>query len=261
MCTLIALHRCVRGAPLVVAANRDEYFARPAESPAIRETAAGRVLAPLDVQAGGTWLGLNEQGVFAALTNCRCLEPDPDRRSRGLLVSDMLARATAAEAAEELAQLRSGAYNPFNFFVADRQRAFVASYQDDPEVREVAPGAHVVGNVPLDEPSLKVTRVLERAEKARRASRARVIDELADVCREHDSGLGPLGDTCVHVQDTYGTRSSTLLMLAEDPRENLLLFADGSPCRTEYVDFTPLLRALSTKSSDALGEPSPEKTI
>jgi uncharacterized protein with NRDE domain len=261
MCTLIALHRCVRGAPLVVAANRDEYFERPAEGPAIRETASGRVLAPLDVRAGGTWLGLNEHGVFAALTNRRCLEPDPDRRSRGLLVSDMLSSASAAEAAEALDRLPGEAYNPFNFFLADRQQAFVASYQDAVEVREVLPGAHVVGNVPLDEPSPKVARVLERAEKARGSSAGRVIDELADVCREHDSGLGPLGDTCVHVEGTYGTRSSTLLRLADDPRENLLMFADGSPCRTEYVDFTPLLCALSTKSSDAVGELPPEKTI
>ena len=261
MCTLIALHRRVHGAPLVVAANRDEYFDRPAEALAIRETAAGRVVAPLDVRAGGTWLGLNEHGVFAALTNRRCLEPDPDARSRGLLVTDTLAFGTASDAADALAALPSDTYNPFNFFIADSERAFVATYAGGPEVHEVGPGAHVVGNVPIEETSPKVARVLEQAEKAASAPPARVLDELAEICRSHDSGLGPLGDTCVHMKDTYGTRSSTLLMLASDPSRSQLLFADGAPCRSEYDNFTSLLCALSTKSSDAQGESFAEKII
>ncbi|MGH0029521.1 MAG: NRDE family protein, partial [Myxococcota bacterium] len=92
MCTLIVLHRCFEAAPLVVAANRDEYLDRPTEGPALRETARGdgRVVAPRDARAGGTWLGLNENGLFAAITNRRCESPDPDRRSRGLIVMDAL---------------------------------------------------------------------------------------------------------------------------------------------------------------------------
>ena len=81
------------GAPLVVAANRDEYLDRPAEGPALRQLASGRVLASRDARAGGTWLGLSETGLFAALTNRPCPEPDPQRRSRGLLVHDALAAA------------------------------------------------------------------------------------------------------------------------------------------------------------------------
>ena len=90
MCTLIALHRCVAGVPLVIAANRDEYLARPTEGFAIRETETGPVLAPRDGLAGGTWLGINRSGVFAAVTNRRTDTPDPTRRSRGLLVMDLL---------------------------------------------------------------------------------------------------------------------------------------------------------------------------
>jgi uncharacterized protein with NRDE domain len=256
MCTLIVLHRCVPGAPLVVAANRDEHLDRPAEPPAIRSSGFGAVLAPLDVRAGGTWLGLNPHGVFAALTNRRCSEPDPERRSRGLLVTDLLAAPSAAEAARLIAELPEQAYNPFNLFVSDGSEAFLASYVDTPVVSEVLPGAHVVGNVdPADLGDSKVARVRERAEKAASVSRARVIDELADVCREHDSGAGPLGDTCVHF-DGYGTRSSALLMLADTEDESRLFFADGPPCRTEYINSTSLLRALSRQASDASGESS-----
>src|SRR5262249_10657645 len=93
-CTLIALHHCIDRAPLVIAANRDEFLDRPAEGPALREIAGGRIVAPRDVRAGGTWLGVNALGVFAALTNRRTSEPDPVRRSRGLLVLDALEAAT-----------------------------------------------------------------------------------------------------------------------------------------------------------------------
>ncbi|MCE7958558.1 MAG: hypothetical protein DYH06_11570, partial [Acidobacteria bacterium ACB2] len=85
MCTLVALHRCVPGAHLWVAANRDEFLARPAAGPALRDGRAGAIVAPLDLQAGGTWWGLNAQGVFAAVTNRPAPRPDPALRSRGQL--------------------------------------------------------------------------------------------------------------------------------------------------------------------------------
>jgi len=98
MCTLIALHQCVVGAPLVIAANRDEFLDRPAEGPALRDTSHGTILAPKDARAGGTWLGMNPSGLFAAVTNRRNGEPDPELRSRGLLVHDVLGAATAEKA-------------------------------------------------------------------------------------------------------------------------------------------------------------------
>jgi uncharacterized protein with NRDE domain len=86
MCTLIVLHRCVPGTPLVVAANRDEFLDRPAEGPALRMRSAGSIVSPLDLEAGGTWLGLNEHGVFAGLTNLR---PTLDRIRSDRVQSDL----------------------------------------------------------------------------------------------------------------------------------------------------------------------------
>ena len=71
MCTLIVLHRCVPGRPLVVAANRDEFLDRPAEGPALRSSRTGPIVAPRDLKAGGTWVGVSARGVFAGLTNLR----------------------------------------------------------------------------------------------------------------------------------------------------------------------------------------------
>jgi uncharacterized protein with NRDE domain len=256
MCTLIALHRCVETAPLVVAANRDEYFHRPAEGPALRETAHGRVVAPRDQRAGGTWLGLNEHGVVAAITNRRCEAPDPDRRSRGLIVLDALAARSAREAAEEIEGLAIGAYNPFNLLVADRRSAHLFSYFDRPERIDLAPGAHVIGNVhPGETNSPKLTRQRRELNALLRKPAAGVLSGLAEMCRSH-AGDGPFEHTCVHA-DPYGTRSSTLLRLGDETSE--LLYADGAPCRAEYRDFTHLLGELDLGSPRAGGQASVRK--
>ncbi|MDH4016149.1 MAG: NRDE family protein [Actinomycetota bacterium] len=279
MCTLIAVHRRVPGRPLVVAANRDEYLDRPAEGPAIRETRVGRVLAPLDRRAGGTWLGLNEHGVFAALTNLRADAPDPQRRSRGEVVLDALGAASASEAARRLGELETEAYNPFNLFVADDRSAHVIVYRERAATQRLAAGVHVIGNVEATGPgNPKVKRIRDEVEEALSAelvgSAGRdddegLLDRLATVCRHHGSpgsetqktrdrqdasnedrhleNREPLGDTCVHIEGTYGTRSSLLLELGAGFSGGRLLHADGPPCRTAYEDVSSLLIELGRR--------------
>jgi uncharacterized protein with NRDE domain len=254
MCTLIVIYRCVPGAPLVVAANRDEYFDRPAAGPALRQTPVGPIICPLDLRAGGTWLGLGPQGVFAGVTNLKCTDPDPDRRSRGLLVCDALAAGSAREAADVIGSLPERGYNPFNFLVADAESAFLVTYRDTPRLRELGTGVHVVGNIDPEGPETpKVSRVREGAERAATQPREQVLDALASLCREHGTGGGGLGDTCVHLGE-YGTRSSALFMLTDADCDKRFLFAEGPPCRNEYRNYTPLLHEQSSWTSDAAGE-------
>lgn len=259
--------------PLIVAANRDEFYGRPAEGPAIRNVSGRRVLAPLDLQAGGTWLGLNEESVFAAVTNLRNEFPDPQRRSRGWIVMDALQEPTAALAADMLKALPEETYNPFQCFVADGERAFQLVYRGAPRLVELGPGVHVIGNVdPAEEPAPKVERIRARveAEGVQELETDRAIEELARICAEHGTGGGGVGDTCVHIGEAhfgearfgaqgagergYGTRSSILLALPsrdegrarEDQDHGRLLVADGAPCTTEYEDQTALLGRLRT---------------
>ncbi len=259
MCTLVALHRCVPGAPLVVAANRDEFLARPAEGPALRSGSWGLALAPLDVEAGGTWIGLSATGLLAAVTNRPCARPDPGRRSRGLLVLDALSAPSAAEAAARLEDLPERAYNPFNLLVADRESAAAISYLDVARRIDLAPGVHVLGNAdPLAPPTPKIARLRACAERAAAAPAPRVLDALAALCREHAADADPLGAACVHTP-RFGTRSSTLLRLSETATDDAFLFADGPPCRTGYLDFSPLLRALDGGVLRAEGDRSMRK--
>jgi uncharacterized protein with NRDE domain len=252
MCTLIALHRCVDGAPLVLAANRDEYFERPAEGPALRETPFGSIAAPRDARAGGTWLGLNAAGVFAAVTNRRCEEPDPERRSRGMLVIDALREGRARDAAKRFESLRPDAYNPFNLFLADGETAHVFSYVGKPERIDLGPGPYVIGNVhPGDRTSPKIARLRREAARAADAPAERVLDVLGDACRSH-AGADELGATCVHA-GPYGTRSSTLLRLDGAGQDGELRYADGAPCTREYEDFTTLLCGLGLLAGTGAG--------
>ncbi len=255
MCTLIAIHRCVSSAPLVVAANRDEFYDRPAAGLDFLPHPSGtRVLAPRDLRAGGTWLGLNQNGVFSALTNRPNPAPDTSRRSRGLLVIDALGYAGAAKAAAAFESLRPEQYNPFNLFIADAKDAFtVVCYDGELRVSRLEPGVHVVGNAePNDHEHEKTRRTLEGARAVAQGPTDRVFEGLGDLCRSHegatDGERGPLGATCVHTE-AYGTRSSMLLRLNEDRTKSELHYVDGAPCAHPYEDSTPLLHELSRMAS------------
>jgi hypothetical protein len=125
MCTLVLMRRPGSAWPLLVAANRDELSSRPARPPGRHWPDRADVVAGLDLQAGGSWLGINDHGVVAGVLNrVGTLGPAAGKRSRGELVLEALDHADAAAAAAALVDLDPDAYRPFNLIVADVQSAF-----------------------------------------------------------------------------------------------------------------------------------------
>lgn len=125
MCTAVLLHRPDHDWPLILGANRDEMLARPWKPPARHWPDRPNVVAGLDELAGGSWLGMNDGGVVAAVMNrVGSLGPAPDRRSRGELVLEALDHDAARDSAEALAELDPTAYRSFNLIIADRYEAF-----------------------------------------------------------------------------------------------------------------------------------------
>jgi hypothetical protein len=125
MCTVVLLRRPQASWPLLLAANRDELQSRPWRPPARHWPDRPEVVAGLDVQAGGSWLGVNDDGVVAAVLNrVGSLGPAAGKRSRGELVLEALDHADAAAAAAALVDLDPDAYRPFNLLIADARDAF-----------------------------------------------------------------------------------------------------------------------------------------
>jgi uncharacterized protein with NRDE domain len=125
MCTVIILRRPDHDWPVIIGANRDEMNNRPWQPPARHWEDRPDVIAGLDETAGGTWLGVNEDGVVAAVLNrYGTLGPADGKRSRGELPLEALDHADAIDAAQALAELDGDAYRPFNMVIADNRDAY-----------------------------------------------------------------------------------------------------------------------------------------
>jgi uncharacterized protein with NRDE domain len=237
MCTLTMAWRTFTDAPVVVAANRDESVDRPAEPPSKIEPG---IVAPRDAEAGGTWMGYTERGLFVGLTN-RWVEGLAAERSRGLLVRDCLRRETAEDAARFVEEsVRDHEYDGFNLIVADATAAILLTWDGHLAVSTLDPGVHVLGNVGIDgayyEPPGRPELGPEGADDARRL-RAHLQPEPAESADEWIQRAGDaLGDhefgVCIH-ENGYGTVSSSLVVLREDGPATYE-FADGPPCETDY---------------------------
>ncbi|HOB45472.1 MAG TPA: NRDE family protein [Zoogloea sp.] len=168
MCLILVAWRAHPDYPLVVAANRDEFFARPAAEAGWWQDCPS-VFAGRDLEAGGTWLGLGRDGRFAGLTNFR----DPQRNrdgtpSRGALVADFLrGRESTAEALARL-QFEGPRYNAFNLLVSDGDSLGIYESASG-SARLLEPGLHALSNHLLDTPWPKVTAGKSRLARALRA--------------------------------------------------------------------------------------------
>ena len=247
MCTLAIYFRTFADYPVVIAANRDEFLARPALAPTVLSEAP-RVVGGKDLKAGGTWLGINQYGLVAGLLNRRSDKADPEARSRGLLCLDALRCATVAEAAAMVRSQRSSDYNPFNLLVASRTDAMVAYDRAGAlDIEPLAPGFHLLTNLDLDDFECpKISRSYRRfAELAGQADFARdpVANrgELARLLADHSTQLDPRSgrpnSLCLHL-DEYGTRSSSLIFLGTAAAQVEHFFAPGPPCTTAYQPAT-----------------------
>ena len=132
MCTLVILRRPEHAWPVLIGANRDEMIDRPALPPGRHWPDRAEVVGGLDLLAGGSWLGINDWGVAAAVLNrTGSLGPAAGLRSRGELVLEALDHADAVDAAAALAHLDPAAYRSFNLIVADNRDAFWLRHDGD----------------------------------------------------------------------------------------------------------------------------------
>jgi len=246
VCTLAIYFQVSPEYPIVVAANRDEVYARPTQPPACI-AAEPWIVAGRDLVAGGTWLGVNSVGVVAGLLNRRTGQPaDPTKRSRGLLCLNALGAASYASAAASIRETAGILYNPFNLLLASVDAAGVFNNVTG-HMRGTAlpPGVHLLTNLDLDDtecPRIAKSYRLFDAARALLHDEAlpRFRAELRRILSDHSTPLdpraaGPANNLCMHTEQ-FGTRSSTLLVYTAAARRFRMWHADGAPCRTEWIE-------------------------
>jgi transport and Golgi organization protein 2 len=245
MCTLVILRRPDHSWPVLIGANRDEMVGRASKPPGRHWPDRPELVAGLDLLAGGSWLGVNDWGVAAAVLNRHgSLGPAPDRRSRGELVLEALDHATAGAAAEALSHINPEAYRTFNLIVADELDAFWLRHAGGPniELKPLKDGLSMIAAGDIDDLG---TRRLELALPAFRAWP--VPDPDRDDWAAWETLLGstrapPNEEASAAMRfrtDGYGTVSSALVALparGEVGRRPILRFAEWLPEAAAWRD-------------------------
>lgn len=251
MCTIVVLRRPDHPWPVLIAANRDEMADRPWHPPGRHWPEHPGAVAGRDDLAGGTWLGLNDNGVVAAVLNrINTLGPAPGFRSRGELPLMALDHADAKSAAAALARLRPSDYRPFNMIVVDRKNGFwlrVDRDRADPDDTGTMTMDHLPEGLSMitaydlnDRRSPRIRRYLPEFETATAPDPYRGDWEawrrlLGE--RSSDADAGPGGAMTVATGTGFGTVCSSLIALPYGDRYPRWLFASGPPDR---VPFTPI---------------------
>ena len=231
MCLIVLAWQVHPEYPLIVTANRDEFFARPS-APASFWTDHPDVLAGRDRQAGGTWLGVTRCGRFAALTNYReGGRQDPDAPSRGALVADFLSGQDDPQRYLEALAQHGEQYNGFNLFVGDGQRLFYYANRGA-GWRALEPGIYGLSNHLIDTPwpKLSAAKAAFSAALTQLPVTAPFFDLLADREIVADANLPETGValewerilSAIFVSSpAYGTRASTLLTMTRNGQVTL----------------------------------------
>ncbi len=246
MCTLIILHRPGHVWPLLLAGNRDEMANRPWRPPGRHWPDQPNLVAGLDELAGGSWMGINDQGTAAVVMNrVGTLGPASGKRSRGELVLQALAQTGARAAAQAISMLDPCLYRPFNLITGDHQEAcWVRNDGLNLSLSPIPAGLHMLTSMELnDTRDPRIRHYLPRFKSARFPSPG---------MGDWDTWESLLGDRsqwpdepvssamCFHREDGFGTLSSSCIALCKrpgKPERDIWRFAPGAP---DHTGFAPL---------------------
>ncbi len=230
MCLIVFAWRPGHAQPLIVAANRDEFYARPS-LPLAQWPEAPQVYAGRDLEAGGTWLGIGARGRFAALTNIRNPHQPVARRSRGELVARFLTGELSVDQYLAEVRARSLEYAGFNLLLGTTEALWhFNSHEGEP--RQLAEGVYGLSNAGLDTPWPKLLKARAAlswalADPRPEALLAMLGDPTTAAFAElPDTGVGLATESLLSsvfiASPSYGTRASTVLISHADGTRHLV---------------------------------------
>ena len=223
MCLIVFAYKYHPEFPFILAGNRDEFHRRSTQQLHVwNETP--KILAGRDLEAGGTWLGVNQHGKFAALTNHRDLTNIKENApSRGFIVSEIL--KSELSTSDHLTAMDSefSEYNGFNLIAGTLDELYFTSNHGDP-YQKIKPGLYGISNASLNTPWPKTNSALENFSIALNndhPDESEIFDLLCDTKRYPENMLPKTGlssemekavSSIFILTDEYGTRSSALMM-------------------------------------------------
>ncbi|MCV4265602.1 NRDE family protein [Pseudomonas capsici] len=230
MCLIVFAWRPSTPQPLIVAANRDEFYARPtlplAQWPDHPDVHAGR-----DLEAGGTWMGIGADGRFAALTNIRDPNQPLGLRSRGELVARFLMGEQSLEAYLDETASRASEYTGFNLLVGNAGQLYYLNALQ-PQPLQLGEGVYGLSNAGLDTPwpkLLKARAALQaQLDDPQPAALLRLLEDAEPAAEADlpDTGVGLQTETLLSsifiASPNYGTRASTVLIVNADGSRQLI---------------------------------------
>jgi uncharacterized protein with NRDE domain len=209
---------------LLLAGNRDEFHARP--SAELARWQDRPIIGGRDLEAGGTWLGVTDDGRCSVVTNVRDPRDPQLGRSRGLLALDYLDGAMGAAAHAAWLVRDATSYRPFNLLTFDTQHGFYIGNRPEPRMQAITDGVHGLSNADFNTPWPKTQKLMRRLEAWLMTDKgedfADIFDALADDCVAPDDQLP---DTGVGIErerwlssafirgEFYGTRASTVIAI------------------------------------------------
>jgi len=252
MCLIVFAWRPADARPLIVAANRDEFYAR-LTAPLAQWSDAPGVFAGRDLEAGGTWLGLGPNGRFAAVTNIRSGRAMPAMRSRGELCAAYLTGEQSLDAYARAVCGRAREYAGFNLLLGDgRQLYYLNSESAVPEA--LAEGVYGLSNAALNTPWPKLLKARKACSANLDNAPAGLFEALADPSQASEAELPETGvgiaterllSSVFIASPSYGTRASTVVIAYADGRREMVerSFGPGGGHLGEVaVEIAPELR-------------------
>lgn len=260
LCFFAAVFRRIPECPLLILANREESRTRASEPPKLHTDGTQTAwLGGRDLQAGGTWLGVNRFGLVAAITNRRKRDSNGvgrpvlnrEARSRGLLCRDCLQCRTlddAVQAAQR--QLQQFSYEGFNLLLLTREQVVFMEGGNELCTTTLRPGIHVITNGRVNDPAdERIVRALHEFETLDPQAH-RIERWFSELMRVASLPAGEEAPAICLTGPQWGTVSSTVIALTDDPGQAHYYYASGPPSETAYEDVSPLFRQLLTMNSD-----------
>lgn len=250
MCLIVFTWQLNPDFPLILAGNRDEFFARPTREAHFWDEHP-HIFGGRDLKDGGGWFALGKNGRFAGVTNVREPRQNPQARSRGLIVQAFLAGELSALNFAQNLHAEGEAYNGFNALFSDGESLVYTSNRNNQTPRELPPGHYGLSNHALNTPWPKVVRAVDALKRAPKQAPAQLSEYLLGIMKDQQSaddillpntGVGlelerMLAPIFIRGGD-YGTRTTTVVIREKSGKCHFVEYQHQADTETDQISLS-----------------------